>query len=148
MIGARALGLDARELKASPGVDEMRYSQFVDHIVFRVADMGKTERFWTALLGPPPHRAPDSVMYQVGDSRLFFTLCSTNPADKYDKERIGLNHLAFGVRTLAELKEIERQLDSAGIRHSRIQIDRYGQKEFIWLDDPDGIRVEFYLRPL
>jgi hypothetical protein len=42
---------------------------------------------------------------------------------------------------------IEAQLGSAGISHSGIKIDHYGQKEFIWLDDPDGMRVEFYLRP-
>jgi glyoxylase I family protein len=126
----------------------MRYPQFVDHIVFRIADLGKTEHFWTALLGSPPHRTPDSVMYQVGDSRLFFTLCSVNSTEKYDKERIGLNHVAFGVRTLGELRDVQRQLDSAGIQHSGIRKDQYGQKDFIWLDDPDGIRVEFYLRPL
>jgi catechol-2,3-dioxygenase len=125
----------------------MRYPQFVDHIVFRVADLGRTERFYTVLLGQPPHRTSDSVMYQVGDSRLFFTLCSVNSSERYDKERVGLNHIAFGVRTPVELTEIQKQLDSAGIPHSGIKKDRYGQKDFIWLDDPDGVRVEFYLRP-
>jgi catechol-2,3-dioxygenase len=125
----------------------MRYPQFVDHIVFRVADLVRTERFYTVLLGQPPHRTSDSVMYQVGDSRLFFTLCSVNSSERYDKERVGLNHIAFGVRTLVELTEIQKQLDSAGIPHSGIKKDRYGQKDFIWLDDPDGVRVEFYLRP-
>jgi glyoxylase I family protein len=51
------------------------------------------------------------------------------------------------VRTLEELKSIRGQLDSAGISHSGIKIDHYGRKEFIWLDDPDGMRIEFYLRP-
>ena len=27
-----------------------------------------------------------------------------------------------------------------------MKIDFYGKKEFIWIDDPDGIRLEFYLR--
>lgn len=26
------------------------------------------------------------------------------------------------------------------------KIDKYGKKEFIWFDDPDGARLEFYLR--
>lgn len=88
-------------------------------------------------------------MYLVGDTRLFFSRSEGHGDEKgkYEKEKIGLNHLAFGVRTLDELQMIEKQLDHARIPHSGIKIDRYGQKEFIWLDDPDGMRVEFYLRP-
>jgi glyoxylase I family protein len=125
----------------------MRYPQFVDHVVFRVRELNTTERFYTALLGEPPHRTADSVMYEVGTTRLFFTLCQ-DPPGVYDKEQIGLNHLAFGLRTLEELREIQTQLTRTGILHSGIAIDRYGGKEFLWLDDPDGIRLEFYLRPL
>jgi glyoxylase I family protein len=65
----------------------------------------------------------------------------------YEKEAVGLNHLAFGVHTLEDLRVMQKQLDCAGIANSGIQIDRYGQKEFIWLDDPDRMRIEFYLRP-
>jgi len=76
----------------------------------------------------------------------FFTLCDRHE-EAYDKESIGLNHFAFGVRTLDELQRIQAQLNSLGISHSGIGVDRYGRKEFIWLDDPDGMRVEFYVRP-
>ena len=124
----------------------MMYPQFVDHLVFRVADLSRSERFYTMLLGQPPHRTEDSVMYQVGHTRLFFTRCDQIQSGPYAKEEVGLNHLAFGVRTLEELQVIQAQLGRAGIPNSDIKKDRYGQKEFIWLDDPDGMRVEFYLR--
>jgi glyoxylase I family protein len=113
---------------------------FVDHLVFRVAEVARTERFYTALLGQPAHRAEGSTMYQVGDTRLFFTRSDKYQARPYEKEQVGLNHLAFGVRTLEELQTIRAQLDSLGVTHSGIKLDKYGQKEFIWLDDPDGIR--------
>lgn len=125
----------------------MVYPRFIDHLVFRVADLSRTEPFYTVLLGQPLHRTDDSVMYVVGDARVFFTLCAQSPPRPYAKEQVGLNHLAFGVRTLEELQAIREQLDRAGIAHSGIKKDRYGQKEFIWLDDPDMIRIEFYLRP-
>lgn len=121
--------------------------QFVDHLVFRVADLSATEGFYTVLLGPPPHRTDDSVMYQAGDTLIFFTRCDQPKPGGYAKEEVGLNHLAFGVRTLEELQTIQKQLDSAGISNSGIKKDRYGNREFIWLDDPDKMRVEFYLRP-
>ena len=126
----------------------MIYPRFVDHAVFRVGDLRKTERFYTILLGEPSHRAEDSIMYEVGATLLFFSACDVDRPRAYEKEQIGLNHLAFGVRTLEELQAIGTQLDGAGVVHSGIVIDRYGEKEFIWLDDPDGMRVEFYLRAL
>jgi glyoxylase I family protein len=128
-------------------LNAMLYPQFVDHLVFRVADVSKSERFYTMLLGQPPHRTEDSIMYQVGDTRLFFTRCDQRSPGPYEKEQVGLNHLAFGVRTLEELQMIQAQLVRAGISNSGIKKDHYGQKEFIWLDDPDNMRVEFYLRP-
>jgi glyoxylase I family protein len=121
---------------------------FVDHIVLRVAALDRTERFYTAILGQSPRRSEDSLMYQLGDTRLFFTLSTPHQQGSYDKEKIGLNHLAFGVRTLEELQSIHQELMSAGISNSGIRLDHYGQREFIWLDDPDGMRIEFYLRRL
>jgi glyoxylase I family protein len=126
----------------------MIHPRFVDHAVFRVADLSATERFYTILLGEPSHRTEDSVMYEVGPTLLFFSACDEPNPRAYEKEQVGLNHLALGVRTLEELQTIRRQLDDAGVRHSGINIDPYGEKEFIWLDDPDGMRIEFYLRPL
>jgi glyoxylase I family protein len=120
--------------------------RFVDHLVFRVGDLDRTERFYTALLGGEPQKFPDSLMWQIGETRLFFMQAAILQPP-FDKERIGLNHLAIGVQSLDELRLIEYQLDSAGISNSRIHTDHYGHKEFIWLDDPDGMRIEFYLRP-
>ncbi len=125
----------------------MTRPQFVDHLVWRVRDLSQTEKFYAALLGTPDHRAKDSIMYQVGDTRLFFTRCQGQASGTYDKEKVGLNHFALGVRTQEDLTKIETQLDAAGIAHSGIKLDSYGGTPFLWMDDPDGLRVEFYLRP-
>jgi glyoxylase I family protein len=126
----------------------MTYPTFVDHLVLRVAELGRTEPFYTALLAQPPRRAEGSLMYQVGDTLLFLTLSNQPQQEPYEKEKVGLNHIAFGVRTLGELQTINARLRSVGIPNSGIKLDHYGKKEFIWLDDPDGMRIEFYLRPL
>ncbi len=121
--------------------------KFVDHLVFRVSALDRTERFYSALLGQAPQQAEDSLLYMVGDTRLFFTSSAKKQAGLYEKEKVGLNHLAFGVRTLKELEMVQTQLDSAEISHSGLKLDQYGLKDFIWLDDPDGLRIEFYVRP-
>jgi glyoxylase I family protein len=119
----------------------------IDHLVFRISAFDQTERFYSALFGPPTYQDKHSLMYVVGGTRMFFTLSEQTDFGTYNKERIGLNHIAFGVRTLAELEGIRSQLDSSKVSHSGIKLDQYGSKEFIWLDDPDGLRLEFYLRP-
>jgi glyoxylase I family protein len=122
------------------------YPSFVDHLVFFVKDVSRSRRFYEVLLGTPAESSEESVMFLAGNTRLFFIPAQLlDPA--FDKRRVGLNHLAFGVRTIKELQQVSQQLDRAGIRHSGIQIDHYGSKEFLWLDDPDGMRFEFYLRP-
>ena len=101
----------------------------------------------SAFFGEPVYADQGSITYQVGDKKIFFALPYRD--DKkfiFDKDRVGLNHLAFRVKTLEELKDFEHVLNKAGIKNSGIQIDKYGNKEFIWFDDPDGIRLEFYLR--
>jgi catechol-2,3-dioxygenase len=117
---------------------------FVDHLVFRVRDMAQSERFYTALLGEP-YKGDGYSMYMVGDTRLFFTP-SVQHAAPYHKENIGLNHIALGVRTQDELQQIKTQLNEGGIAHSGIKLWQDGLTSYIWLDDPDGIRVEFWQR--
>jgi glyoxylase I family protein len=123
----------------------MIYPNFVDHAVFRVAEIEKTERFYSALLGPPL-KAEDYIMYMAGNTRLFFTRCQRPQQEAYEKENIGLNHLAFGVRTLTELQAIQKQLNDGSISHSGIKLWQDGLTQYIWLNDPDGMRIEFWLR--
>jgi glyoxylase I family protein len=125
----------------------MIFPNFVDHLVFRVADLERTERFYSALLGQPL-KEDDYVMYMAGDTRLFFT-CSAESrrGGAHEKEKVGLNHLAFGVRTRKELQTIQAQLDASGISNSGIKFWQGDVTEYIWMDDPDGMRIEFWLRP-
>jgi len=119
---------------------------FVDHIVLIVQDLSQTTNFYNSFLEHPVSIEDDSICYKIGQTKVFFSL----PIKQYtsiDKDSGGFNHLAFGVRTIDELKRFEERLNKGTIAHSGIQVDTYGEKEFIWFDDPDGYRLEFYLRP-
>jgi glyoxylase I family protein len=125
----------------------MTYPTFIDHLVFRVQDIERTATFYTSLLGKPEFRDEHIAIFVVGDTQLFFTVASPTAAF-FNKENVGLNHIALGVRTHGELEQIAAQLTYSEIPHSGIRVDAHGQKDYIWLDDPDGLRVEFYLREL
>ena len=120
--------------------------QYIDHIVIIVQDIEKTENFYSHFLGKPIQKDSEQVAYQIGKTKLFFGL-PYSEWNTYDKDKTGLNHLAFGVKTKEELVYFEELLKNKGIENSGIKIDEYGNKEFIWFDDPDGYRLEIYRRP-
>jgi glyoxylase I family protein len=120
---------------------------FIDHIVLIVKNIRETEKFYSSFLGDPVYINDESVVYQTGNTKIFFVL-PEREFEKTDKENGGLNHIAFGVRSLDELKLFGTALDQASIQHSGIKTDKYGNKEFIWFDDPSNIRIEIYCRPL
>ncbi len=122
-------------------------SRFVDHIVLTVKNIKRTKKFYSSFLGGPHSQDKYSVSYKIGQTKLFLGLPYHKiKNNSFNADRIGLNHLAFGVRTLKELKHMENTLNNNKIKNSGIKIDKYGKKPFIWFDDPDKIRLEFYLR--
>ena len=120
----------------------------VDHIVFVVSNIKRTEIFYSKFLGKLQGKDKESVWYEVDSIKLFFVVPwgKLPPRDRFNANRIGLEHFAFGVGSLGELKKIETLLKKGKIKHSGIHIDTHSKKEKIWLNDPDGIRIEFYLR--
>ncbi len=112
-----------------------------------VRDIEETGKFYGSFLGKPEHQDKEQIAYKIGETKIFLGL-PYGDFEKVDKDKSGLNHLAFGVRTTEELKEFEKTLNDAGIKNSGIQIDKYGSKEFIWFDDPNGYRLECYCRPV
>lgn len=121
--------------------------KYIDHIVLIVKDVARTADFYSKFLGEPIMKDDVQVAWQIGETKLFFGL----PYKKYkpgDKDCYSLNHLAFGVRSIKELKNFENILNQANISNKGIRLDKYGKREYVSFDDPDGYRIEFYHRPL
>ena len=119
--------------------------QFIDHLVIVAKDLRETERFYASFLGTPLAFREGLVAFKVGDTKLIFRPAA-GEWEAIDKDRSSLNHFAFGVRTLVELKELEAVLNSADIK-SNIKTDENGNMKYIWLDDPNGIRLEIFYSP-
>ena len=117
----------------------------IDHIVISVKDLKKSVKFYESFLGKAKVSKVDSS-WNLNGTKLFLTCAYTKFAKKFDKHNFGLNHLAFKADSLKQLKNFETKLNKSKIQNSGIQLDQYSNKEFIWFDDPDGIRLEFYLR--
>lgn len=119
----------------------------IHHIVFTIFDLNETEQFYTKIFGQSLYSNANTAMYQVGPTMLIFTQKEqANQSDKkFNPSNIGLEHLAFGLKNLEELQEVEKVLIANNIQNSGIHIDKSSKKEKIWLNDPSNIRIEFYL---
>ncbi len=117
--------------------------KLIDHIVLIVKYIGETEKFYTSFLGKPVRQDDQLLVYQVGYTKLFLK-SPQGEFEERDKDKGGLNHIAFGVNTVEQLREFEEVLNKASIKNSGIQEG----KDYIWFDDPSGFRVEIYCRPL
>lgn len=128
---------------------KLKQKLYFDHIVLTVGNIIRTTEFYSKILGDPDYKDKSSIMYHIGLSKLFFTLPDNTllTNDKFDANRIGLEHIAIGIQTLDDLMEIGKTLERYSIKNSGIHIDKHSSMEKIWLDDPDGIRLEFYIRP-
>lgn len=58
-------------------------------------------------------------------------------------EAAGLRHLAFEVEDLASVVSL---LKTKGVEAEPIRVDEYTGKQFTFIEDPDGLPIEFYER--
>jgi len=127
---------------------DLRAKLYLDHVVLTVRDIQRTKNYYVKIFGEPDAQTDRGIMFHMGPTRLFFTMSRgpQAPDDLFDPTRVGLEHFAVGVRSVDELEAIAKALDEGSIKHSGIHIDSHSNKEKIWLDDPDKIRVEFFIR--
>jgi catechol 2,3-dioxygenase-like lactoylglutathione lyase family enzyme len=63
-------------------------------------------------------------------------------ADRFDPDRVGLDHLSFGVASYHELEQASRLFDEHGVKHGTItRLPSFGI-DVLSFEDPDGIQLE------
>lgn len=128
----------------------------IHHIVLTVRDVKKSTEFYCKVLGwqirrkaedytefvPPDDASGQNFLFVVGTPRDHQII-----DNRFDRNRIGLDHFAFLVATQEELQAIEQRLRAANIKmeDGGITTDDFGGTA-IFCYDPDGMKVEFHLR--
>jgi catechol-2,3-dioxygenase len=118
---------------------------YLDHIVVSVKNLSQSVKFYEKFLGKVKRTQVDAA-WVVGNTKLFLTSAYKKQAKPFDKHNFGLNHIAFGIKSKKELEALELKLTKANVKHSSIIKDKFSGNSFLWFDDPDKIRLEFYLR--
>ena len=120
----------------------------VHHARITVTDPARSREFYTGLLGfEPMMEFPDGVLVTNG-SVLLGLRTGPDPAkapagDRFDPNRVGLDHLTLSVGSKADLETAREQATAQGVRCGEI-VDFGPQFGFyvLMLEDPDGIQIE------
>lgn len=125
----------------------------IQHIRLTVTDIARSRTFYDSVFGWPvalevPADADaetreklwflyDGVVYRAGD-----LLVGLRPVadDRFDENRVGLDHLAFRLSTKRELDAAAAHLDDLGIAHEPIK--DIGTSYILEFRDPDNIALE------
>lgn len=125
------------------------------HVRLTVTDFARSRAFYDEVFGLPvafevPENADeatraqlaflfDGVIYAVGDSH--FGVRPGAPAgDRFDENRVGLDHVSFLVDSRADLENTVRVLEGLGVSHAGIK--DLGGNYILEFRDPDNIALE------
>ena len=129
----------------------------IHHLRLTVTDLKRSREFYTGLLGfdvaveSPPDDDPAAaetfkvlfggiVMIRGG---LLMGLRPMAPTgDRFDPDRVGLDHLSFSVDSRAELDRAAELLDEAGVPHGQITSLASFGIDVLSFEDPDGLQLE------
>lgn len=126
------------------------------HIRLTVRDIAVSRAFYDSVFGfdvafeAPPADAPEEqkeqlaflfggVIYQFPGGLLGLRPVA-DAGDRFDEDRIGLDHLSFAVADLDALKAAAAALDELGIAHGPIKDG--GGVSILEFRDPDNIALE------
>ena len=124
-------------------------TEAIHHLTLTVTDLARAVEFYTGLLGfqRALDLSPSRVLLANGKSILALTE-APDPAqamrdDRFDENRVGLDHLSFNVSSRTTLEEALRRFDRQGIPHGEIKDLGPGLGIYVLaFRDPDNIQLE------
>lgn len=118
------------------------------HVVLRVTDWARAERFYNGLLGLPIMARFDEdgmkmTFFSLGNHHDFAILQVSGEGSSHAATAVGLHHVAFKIGdSLDELREAKALLEGAGVVVTPID---HEVTKSLYFDDPDGNNLEVYV---
>jgi glyoxylase I family protein len=129
----------------------------IHHVRLTVTDIARSRAFYTGLLGfqvaaesPPTDDPSYQATYPIlwggivmisGNLLLGLRPVAAND-DRFDEDRVGLDHVSFGVASRADLEAAVRLFDERGVAHGEItRLAGFGI-DILPFRDPDNIQLE------
>jgi len=129
----------------------------IHHLRLTVTDVQRSREFYTSLLGfhvavesPPPGDPGSDAAFSILFGGVVMirgtVMIGLRPvaaaSDRFDPDRVGLDHLSFSVATREDLEQALRLFDEHGVTHGAItRLLSFGI-DVLPFEDPDGIQLE------
>ncbi|MES2810902.1 MAG: VOC family protein [Bacteroidota bacterium] len=121
----------------------------VHHIAIICSDFAVSKHFYTSILGLEilqeiyrEERQSYKLDLALNGEYTVELFSFPNPPKRVSRpEACGLRHLAFTVNNIVQTRD---SLISQHIPCEAIRVDEYTQKSFFFIEDPDGLPIEFY----
>jgi glyoxylase I family protein len=128
------------------------------HLRLTVTDIARSKAFYTEVLGfqvvaespgdpsdPSVRQDPEQLyggVVMAAGSAVLGLRPVADPADAFESERVGLDHLSFTVESRAALEAARAAFAERGLTHGEIkELAGYGIA-ILSVNDPDGIHLE------
>lgn len=122
------------------------------HLTLTVTDVERATKWWGDLLGLQMlfEGEEEGIRYSVnmhpGTNLIIgFRRHASTESDRFQEDRVGLDHAALQVTSRDELEAWKQRLEEKGIEHSEIKDVEYGS--VLTFRDPDNIQMEFFALP-
>jgi len=113
------------------------------HVSVHVSNIDRSVEFFSKVFGTAPTKhLRDYAKFELQNPPITFSLEPNDPG-----ARGVLNHLGFKFHSAAELVEVQRRLEAAGIHSEREEGVEccYSRQTKFWLHGPDGTLWEMYV---
>jgi len=129
----------------------------IHHLRLTVTDVARSRQFYTSLLGfevavespqPGDPAAAEAFKILFGGcvmirGNLLMGLRPMAPeSDRFDPDRVGLDHLSFSVASRADLEQAIQLFDEHGVTHGEITTLPSFGIDVLSFEDPDGMQLE------
>lgn len=129
----------------------------IHHLRLTVTDVERSRRFYTGLLGfgiaaesPPPDDPAAAETFKilfggvvmVRGNLLLGLRPMAPPDDRFDPDRVGLDHLSFSVASRDELEQAMALFEEHGVPHGGITTLASFGIDVLPFEDPDGVQLE------
>jgi len=121
----------------------------INHLALTVTDLKRAREFYTGLLGFQTimEFGPTRVLIGNG-SAVFGVGTAPDPKraprnDRFDENRVGLDHLSFSVASRADLERAVRLFDEHSVPHGEIEDSGPAMRMYmLTFRDPDNTQLE------
>jgi catechol 2,3-dioxygenase-like lactoylglutathione lyase family enzyme len=129
----------------------------IHHLRLTVTDLERSREFYTSLLGfevaaeSPPAGDPAAAevfkilfggVVMIRGNLLLGLRPMAPSGDRFDPDRVGLDHLSFGVGSRDDLAQAVALLDEHGVTHGEITTLASFGIDVLPFEDPDGVQLE------